>query len=415
MKDQFFAAVCIPKGKESGRVMPDKNLNVLFLEPFDTGSHRAFREGLEAWSRHRISSLTLPGRFWKWRMRGAAAWFADKINGGDFAHTDVLLVTGFLNVADLRGLLAPPLDRAPILLYMHENQLTYPLSPHEEFDFHFGFTNIISALAADQVVFNSHYHRDLFLEAIPGFLNKMPEAVPRGVPGRIAERSSVLAVGLEREPLPDDAYALYRGGICDEAAGPPWPRAGRHRLLWNHRWEFDKRPGDFAAALETLLDRGLDFEVALLGDPAGNDGVFAPVRQRLGNRLTAWGFLPDRSQYVAHLAASDIVVSCADQEYFGIAVAEAVHAGCYPVLPRRQVYPSLYGSACRGRHFYGDQDEFVALLSDLLTTDACGHVCCLDGEVDSCCWSRIAPKYDRLLDAVGRSSGRSEAGEVDDG
>jgi len=149
---------------------------MLFLEPWDDGSHRAFREGLLGCSRHRYTVLALPGRFWKWRMRAAAAWFADRLNGQP-QRADLILTTGFLNVADLRGLLKPPLDRVPVVLYMHENQLTYPLSPLEEFDFHFGFTNIISCLAADRVVFNSEWHRDVFLEAIPGFLNRMPEAV----------------------------------------------------------------------------------------------------------------------------------------------------------------------------------------------------------------------------------------------
>ena len=126
--------------------------NIKFLEAYDAGSHRAFRRGVESRSRHRVSCLTLPGRFWKWRMRGAAAWFADRLNAdlmnaGPGPSVDLIFTTGFVNVADLRGLLAPPLDRTPILLYMHENQLTYPLSPDEEFDFHFGFTSIISTMA----------------------------------------------------------------------------------------------------------------------------------------------------------------------------------------------------------------------------------------------------------------------------
>ncbi len=381
-------------------IMAPPSLNILFLEPFDDGSHRAFRLGLTKWSRHRIGSLTLPGRFWKWRMRGAAAWFADRINAGDFGDTDLLLVTGFLNAADLRGLLAPPLEQVPLVLYMHENQLTYPLSPREEFDFHFGFTNIISALAADQVVFNSHYHRDVFLAAIPGFLNKMPEAVPRRVPGRIAAVSQVLPVGLERQPHGPDDFPVYRGGRCRPEAGPPWPRGRHHRLLWNHRWEFDKHPEEFAAAVMALLDEGLDFEVALLGDEAGNEEVFAPLRKRLGARCVAWGHLPDRGQYEDQLRQADIVVSCADQEYFGIAVAEAVHAGCYPVLPRRQVYPSLYGSRCKGPHFYDSAAGLVELLRALLTGDRCGHVCSLALDMDAFCWSRICGEYDTLLTEV---------------
>lgn len=381
------------------------NRSVLFLEPWDDGSHRAFREGLLAHSRHRYQVHTLPGRFWKWRMRAAAAWFADRLNEQPPA-AHIILTTGFLNVADLRGLLRPPLDRLPVILYMHENQLTYPLSPLEEFDFHFGFTNIISCLAADRVVFNSAWHRDLFLDAIPAFLNRMPEAVPKDVPARIRARSEVVPVGLERAPLPAKHFPQYRGGACEPEVGPRWPRGERPLLLWNHRWEFDKRPEMFAAALNELLDRGLDFDVALLGDPADREAVFAPVAERLGARCRAFAWIPERRTYEAWLAAADIVVSCAAQEYFGISVAEAIHAGAYAVLPRGQVYPALYGPGCKGRHFYDDQAGLVALLADLIGGDACGHVCGLDQVADKCVWSRVAPQFDALVTACDPKAGR---------
>ncbi|MFO7645973.1 MAG: DUF3524 domain-containing protein [Desulfosarcina sp.] len=47
-------------------------LKFLCLEPFFGGSHREFAQGWVAHSRHCIDLLTLPARFWKWRMRGAA-------------------------------------------------------------------------------------------------------------------------------------------------------------------------------------------------------------------------------------------------------------------------------------------------------------------------------------------------------
>jgi glycosyltransferase involved in cell wall biosynthesis len=395
-----------------------KILDVLFIEPYDGGSHRAFREGLVQRSRHRITSLTLPARFWKWRMRGAAAWFADRINSGlrpdgtDAAagsspgaseaapkpgSWDLIVTTGMLNVADLRGLLAPPCDRLPVVLYLHENQLTYPLSPEEEFDFHFGFTNILSALAADRVVFNSAFHRDLFLDGLPAYLGKMPEAVPRGVGPRLAAKSAVLPVGIERTPHPPGAYAPYLGGPHDPAVGPGWPRYHDAPLvLWNHRWEFDKRPDLFAAALKTLADEGIDFGVALLGDARGHEKSRAALAERLGARCLHADFVPDRGAYDRWLARADIVVSCAEQEYFGIAVAEAVHAGAYPLLPRRQVYPSLYGSRCRGRHLYDDDAQLTTLLRSLLGGD-CGHVCSLPLDCDAFCWERLVDAYDRLF------------------
>lgn len=392
-----------PRGLEPpfrGIFLPTRD--ILFIEAYDGGSHRAFRRGLSGHSRHRFVSLTLPARFWKWRMRGSAVWFADRINAEADLRADALLVTSYVNVADLRGLLGAPLDRVPIVLYLHENQLTYPLSPEEEFDFHFGFTNIVSALAADRIVFNSEFHRDLFLEHLPSYLGKMPEGVPRRVPERLAARSEVLGVGLERDPLSPEHFPRYRGGACDRRIGPGWPRGERPLLLWNHRWEFDKRPDLFADAVAALLDEGLDFDVALLGESRNHDEVFAPLRDRLGARCAASGFLPKRADYERLLSRADIVVSCAEHEYFGISVAEAIHAGCYPVLPRAQSYPSLYGTRCRGRHFYEGREELIALLRDLLSGDTCGHVCSLDRDVDEYCWPLLAPRYDDLLEEAVR-------------
>jgi glycosyltransferase involved in cell wall biosynthesis len=224
----------------------------------------------------------------------------------------------------------------------------------------------------------------------------------------------VLGVGLDRAPLPPDFFPKYRGGKCDPTAGPAWPRGKRHLILWNHRWEFDKRPDLFAAAVTRLLDLGMDFDVALLGEVRSQDQVFAPLRDRLGPRCLAYGHLPDRAQYEAFLSRADIVVSCAEQEYFGISVAEAVHAGCYPVLPRAQVYPSLYGTRCKGRHFYETEDELVALLADLISGSDGGHVCSLDRDVDCYCWDRLAPEFDRIITEVAEA-GRLKSGGIPDG
>ena len=49
---------------------------ILLLSPYHGGSHRAFAEGLAAASRHELTILSLPARFWKWRMRGAALLLA---------------------------------------------------------------------------------------------------------------------------------------------------------------------------------------------------------------------------------------------------------------------------------------------------------------------------------------------------
>ncbi|MBW1764571.1 MAG: DUF3524 domain-containing protein, partial [Deltaproteobacteria bacterium] len=117
-------------------------MRFLFLEPFFGGSHRDFAEGLVAHTRHEIDLLTLPARFWKWRMRGAALHFFEKIES--IERYDGLITCDLMSVSDLKALLGPACP--PILVYFHENQLTYPLAPGESIDFQFGFTDITTAL-----------------------------------------------------------------------------------------------------------------------------------------------------------------------------------------------------------------------------------------------------------------------------
>ena len=51
----------------------------LFLEPFFGGSHKDFAEGLAEHTTHRMDLMTMSGRFWKWRMGGAAIHFARRL------------------------------------------------------------------------------------------------------------------------------------------------------------------------------------------------------------------------------------------------------------------------------------------------------------------------------------------------
>ena len=60
-----------------------------------------------------------------------------------------------------------------------------------------------------------------------------------------------------------------------------------------------------------------------------------------------WGHADDRAGYWEWLFWADVVVSTALQEYFGISVAEAVWAGCRPLVPDALVYPELYPAQFR--------------------------------------------------------------------
>ncbi len=166
-------------------------MNILFLEPFFGGSHKDFALGFKfkASCNHEVTLMTLPDRFWKWRMRGAAVYFANQIS--NISDYDLIMATDMLDLTDFIALAGKKCP--PVWLYFHENQLDYPLAPGEKRDFHLGFTNIISALAADKVFFNSTYHLNTFITHAENLISKMPDYPPDWVMEQIKHKCCVVS------------------------------------------------------------------------------------------------------------------------------------------------------------------------------------------------------------------------------
>jgi glycosyltransferase involved in cell wall biosynthesis len=328
-------------------------MKVLFVEPFYGGSHRFFADRVAALSCHEVELVTLSAAFWKWRMRGAHLSLAAKIEErrGRF---DRLLTTDMLSLAELGGTM-PWLAAVPSIVYFHENQLSYPVPKGEAPDVHFGFTNISTALAADRLVFNSRFHLEGFVGGVDPFLRAMPDRRPRRLEERLRSKSEVVFPGVESEEL-------GRGRVVRRRGKPL-------TILWNHRWEFDKRPEVFFRVLGRLAADGLDFKVHLLGENFQvKPKPFLEAKEQLGERIATFGFLPSREEYIRALWDSDVVVSTAVQEFYGIAVMEAACCGCRPILPRRLAYPELYGEEC----LYDGEEELEERLRQFIAGGIAG-------------------------------------------
>jgi glycosyltransferase involved in cell wall biosynthesis len=282
----------------------------------------------------------------------------------------------------------------PILYYLHENQLSYPLSPQEQFDPYFGFTNILSCLSSEAVVFNSAFHRRQFLEHVPGFLPRLPDYSPRWIHQQLT-RAEVLPVGLDLAELD----AARHAGRQQRPPGTP------RRILWNHRWEFDKDPEAFFTALQVLVDDAVPFHVDIVGESfARRPAVFDTARDRLGSRLGHFGWVEARSDYLHLLWDADIVVSTARQEFFGISMAEAVWCGAFPIAPRALVYEELYGGAGSTRRLYRSPEELVQLLRRALTEVLPPPDRDIRRRLRDCGWDVVAPRFDARFEelAAGR-------------
>ena len=362
-------------------------MRILALEPYYGGSHRAFIDTLMRHSRHRFRLLTLPARKWKWRMRGAAIWFARELASGPPADIDLMFVTDMMSVADLRALLPQMLRACPLVCYFHENQLTYPLADEADRDYQYGFTNITSCLASDFVWFNSETHRAAFLEGAKRLLRKMPDHVPHGVLEDIDRKSCVCLPLVEPPP---NAPSGRSGEI---------PRT----ILWNHRWEYDKDPETLFEVLLRLDADGVDFRLAILGESFREiPPVFSRMMERLESKIVHMGHAEDRADYWRVLGAADIVVSTAIQENFGISIVEAILSGCVPVLPNRLSYPEVIPTAWHGDCLYHGPAELHSRLVGLLTETEPSVVDgeLMDGLASICVADRCIGRYDALLESA---------------
>ncbi|MCA9179082.1 MAG: DUF3524 domain-containing protein [Planctomycetales bacterium] len=326
-------------------------LRVLALEPYYGGSHRAFLDTWTAASRHEWTLLTLPAHHWKWRMRHApvtlAEWACQRQRNGE--SWDVVFCSDMLSLADWRGLCRTSASGArgigdlPTVAYFHENQLTYPVRRDEPRDLHFAFSNLTTMLAADEVWFNSEFHRDDLFAAAEKLLSRMPDYSPLVSLSHLRAKTRVEWPGCPA-PVPRTGAASAGAEMRSEPL----------QIAWAARWDHDKGLPLLKAAVRELLADGLPFRMHVMGEvfreqPEG----MAELRCELERAgcLGRWGF-QSAEVYRDTLSRSDLFLSTADHEFFGLAVLEAIAAGVVPVLPRRLSYPELLAGAASPEAFF---------------------------------------------------------------
>ena len=321
------------------------NKRILLLSAYDAASHQQWRHTLcSMFAGSHWTCLTLPARYFSWRVRGNSLSWAFNHRRELTDNHDLIIATSLTDLASLRGFV-PELAQIPTLLYFHENQFAYPAGQQQHNSVEPAMVNLYSALCADHIAFNSEWNRHSFLSGVRTLLNKLPDHVPSGIIELLAAKSTVLPV-----PLPD---ALFAGTsdqqpqLSSNAANPANPAADCVQIVWNHRHEYDKGPDLLLATIRQLTERGLRFRLHMLGQrfrqrPDTFDQLDELLQQYYQHHDITPGtnaFVSDRHAYEQLLQQSDIVLSTALHDFQGLAMLEATALGCFPIAPDALAYP----------------------------------------------------------------------------
>lgn len=378
-------------------------MKILMLSPYHSGSHEVWAEGFARHSRHEVALLTLPGQLWKWRMHGGAVTLARRFMEMAF-QPDLILADDMLDLASFLALTRRRTAAVPVVLYMHENQLTYPLPEDGRTgamrrnlglrERQYVLINWKAMLAADAIWFNSSYHLESFFAALPGFLSHYPDEREAGTIDLLRKRSTVVPLGIDFQRL--------QGPLKDQSTRQKQRRNYPPLILWNQRWEFDKNPAAFFRALYAIQAEGRPFRLALCGENFSNQpDLFLEAQKRLAGELVHVGFAPVGA-YQELLWDAEIVISTAKHEFFGISILEAIFANTFPILPHQLSYPELIPFEFHLACLYQKQPGLVKRLRWALDNrEEAGRLAeKLAGQVAIFDWSYQSVQYDQKLTAL---------------
>lgn len=294
------------------------------------------------------SVLSLPPRHFSWRVRGNPLYWALEERETLETAYDLVIATSMVDLATLRGLV-PRLAVVPTVLYFHENQFEYPIverktdaegrSQRSNNLLEAQMVSLYSALAADRLVFNSDYNLNSFHSGCEALLTRLPDKVPAGVVSLLRDKSSVIPV-----PLKSVVSNAEEDSIWGDQSTVYPQRA--LRLVWVGRFEYDKGGDSLLKILQQLELTELHYELAIIGQQfRSSPQEFKHIESQFAHRLVQFGYIESRSDYLSALAGADIVLSTALHEFQGLAILEAIAAGCIPIVPNRLVYPEIIPEA----------------------------------------------------------------------
>ena len=290
-----------------------RQLDILALEPFFGGVRRATLETLIRHSRHRWTLLKLPPRRIERRLAAAANWFSEQLTRHWVGRMDLLFTSEAMNLASLLRLV-PQLADCPTIVYFHDNQLP-DLSDAATESSPLDQVNLNTAQAANEIWFNSTFHKQLFYGLAATVVDRYPELSTHNPLPELRTKTRLMAPPIDT------------GIVNDLRAAEEIARQPQTIFL-------ETRDADLIL-LNEVLDRLLTMEVPLKLMTVGPvDAIDGRI-----DRTTISEY--DEAGQIRAMLQSSVVLSAKPAAPSDYQVIRALAAGCRPILPRQGVYKEI--------------------------------------------------------------------------
>ena len=238
-------------------------MKFILVEPYDGGSHHYFNATLmgylkESFSGAVVDLVSLSPRHWRLRfLTGhlSLAQMCNELKGHD--EKSIIITNSLMDVSAFKSQLRGKLRDCKIVTYFHENQMSYPLNPQSPGaafsrnyrDHFYPLVHLNQILASDVTVFNSVFCKSDTFSKVQSWLSSRQEKIEVGP--------------LKKKE--EDAYVIPITGFKGEGIRLEFKERPK-KIIWNHRWEFDKNPRDFFKVLRALFTKKSDLQAAIMGE-----------------------------------------------------------------------------------------------------------------------------------------------------
>ncbi|XP_077641027.1 tRNA-queuosine alpha-mannosyltransferase isoform X5 [Lonchura striata] len=340
-------------------------MSVLLIEPFYGGSHKQLMDLLQEELQEDCVLCTLPAKKWHWKARTSALYFMQTVPTS----------------SNYRFMPEHKLARLEKVIGVKRNGDAYQ-------------EGLPGQQESRAVMKTSDAHPESGLcEPQPGLCTTQHEGLPcpPAVPVQAEAPEST-------NPCQGEDKQRLTFNLSNILSGLDYQQRPLH-IAWPHRWEHDKDPETFFKVLMKLKEQDLPFHVSVLGETFSEiPDIFSEAREVLGSSVLHWGYLPSKDDYFRALCTADVVISTAKHEFFGVAMMEALHCGCYPLCPKALVYPEIFPA----EYLYSTPEQLFKRLQNFCKRPDIVRRHLYKGETAGFSWAALGSKFRSLLAAEPR-------------